>query len=204
MRALAPSMLSAALIAALGTCAFWWATDGLRVYTSEAARRLAVREQPRPAPDILLEDAQGKRFRFSDLRGHPVVVDFIYTRCPTVCVAAGGALERLTRRLDAAAGTGKGDALLLSISFDPRDTRARLADYAHRFHAEHARWRIARPLRHEDLQILLRRFGVVVIADGMGGFQHNAALHLLDRRGRLARIVDLGEPGPTLDALKEL
>jgi len=31
---------------------------------------------------------------------------------------------------------------------------------------------------------------VVVIPDRRGGFEHNAALHLVDREGRLARIAD--------------
>lgn len=198
------STLAALLVAALGASTLWWATDGLRAFTSEGARRLAVREHPRPAPDVLLEDAQGRRFRLSALRGRPVLVDFIYTRCPTVCVAAGGTLEQLSARLARHGEPVADSPLLLSISFDPRDTRARLADYAQRFHARGRRWRIVRPVEAADLRALLEAFGVVVIPDGRGGFQHNAALHLLDRRGRLARILDLDDRAATLQALRAL
>lgn len=34
----------------------------------------------------------------------------------------------------------------------------------------------------------------VVIDDGMGGFEHNAAIHSLGRDGRLRLISDLGAP----------
>jgi protein SCO1 len=40
---------------------------------------------------------------------------------------------------------------------------------------------------------LLKAFGVTVIPDGAGGFVHNAALHVVDRQGRLIAIFDIGE-----------
>ena len=47
-------------------------------------------------------------------------------------------------------------------------------------------------MRAADLAAWLRTFGIVVIPDGYGGYEHNAALHLVDERGRLVRILDLG------------
>ena len=41
-----------------------------------------------------------------------------------------------------------------------------------------------------DLGTLLETFGIVVIPDGAGDFQHNAAIHLLRTDGRLARVLD--------------
>jgi protein SCO1/2 len=37
------------------------------------------------------------------------------------------------------------------------------------------------------------RFQVVVIPDGMGGFEHNAALLVVDGRSRLVRIFDYAD-----------
>jgi protein SCO1/2 len=51
------------------------------------------------------------------------------------------------------------------------------------------------------LRALLDTFGVVVIPDGMGGFVHNAAIHLVDEEGRLGAIYDLGEERAVLAAL---
>jgi protein SCO1/2 len=41
-----------------------------------------------------------------------------------------------------------------------------------------------------DLGLLLRTFGIVVIPAPGGDFQHNAAVHLVDAEGRLARVLD--------------
>ena len=38
---------------------------------------------------------------------------------------------------------------------------------------------------------ILRSFGIVVIPDGRGDFQHNAAVHVVNGDGRLARVLDL-------------
>lgn len=43
------------------------------------------------------------------------------------------------------------------------------------------------------LKRLLDAFGIVVIPDGLGGFEHNAALHLLGRDGRLVLIGDIDQ-----------
>jgi protein SCO1/2 len=80
---------------------------------------------------------------------------------------------------------------LVSISFDPvGDSTQRLMEYATHYGADGEAWRLARPRDARELQSLLRAFGVVVIPDGAGGFQHNAAVHLLNADGRLARVLD--------------
>ena len=57
---------------------------------AEAEDSLADREryfQPidRPAPDLALQDAEGKAVALADLRGKVTVLHFIYTSCPDVC-----------------------------------------------------------------------------------------------------------------------
>jgi len=80
---------------------------------------------------------------------------------------------------------------LLSISFDiEHDGRAELKDYAIRHGADGDRWRVVRPTGGGDLRDLLDTAGVVVIPDPWGGYQHNAAIHLVDGRGRLVRVLD--------------
>ena len=80
-----------------------------------------------------------------------------------------------------------GGVNLVSISFDVAgDSTSRLREYAAHYGAETGRWRIARLRNASDLRALLRAFGIVVIPDGVGGFQHNAAIHLLNTEGRLA------------------
>jgi protein SCO1/2 len=89
---------------------------------------------------------------------------------------------------------------LLSISFDPEhDTSDVLAQYAGRMRADPFIWRIGTVPDESELPKLLDAFGIVVIRDGLGGFQHNAAFHVVDPNGRLTAIVDLAQPDRALE-----
>ena len=57
-------------------------------------------------------------------------------------------------------------------------------------------WQAARPLTPDGLQQLTAAFGITVIADQLGGYTHNAAIHLVDPEGRLVDIFDLGDLNP--------
>ena len=173
-----------AVVLAAGVGALGWATDGFRVVTSEGARRLAVEEAPLPLPDVPLTDQTGAVFSLANYRGRTVLVDFIYTSCPTICGVIGDDLRD-------ALETKALDADLLSISIDPAsDDRRSLKAYGERFGATAPRWRIARPESQSALKRLLNGFGAVVIPDGNGGFIHSAAVYVVDPQGRLARIID--------------
>jgi len=183
-----------ATLAALAVCAavLWTGTGGLRAFTTEQARRLAVAERPAPVPAAAFEDQDGRAFRLDEYRGAPVLVEFVYVRCRAVCASMGEGF----RALQDALGRDGSEARLLSVSFDPgHDTRDALAEYARRHQADGTRWRIARVADPAELARLLGAFGVVVIPDPLGEFQHNAAIHVVDRDGRLARILDL-DAGP--------
>jgi protein SCO1/2 len=172
----------------LGIGALAWGTDGFRVVTTEGARRLAVLGDPQPVPAVPLIDQDGRRFSLGDYRGGPVLVEFIYTNCPTLCGVLGDTFARL------AAAPGP---RLLSISFDPeRDDPHALQLYGERYGAAPPRWRIAAPADRTGLHTLLKRFGIVVIPDGQGGYVHNGALYLLDLSGRVSRILDPEAPAP--------
>jgi protein SCO1 len=192
MTGLRTTLVSAALLlgSAVGLGA---ATDGFVAFTTETARRVAVRRRPIELPAVALESDAGARFTLADLRGRWLLVDFIYTRCPTVCTTLGGDFARLEREL--AGPIAQDRVRLVSISFDPaHDTPVQLAAYLQRFGARNAAWQAARPLTAKGLQQLTRAFGVTVIPDGLGGYTHNAAIHLVDPDGRLADIFDLGDP----------
>lgn len=181
-----------ALVAAGGT-ALCAATDGFHAFTTETARRIEVRQHPVPLPAATLETQSGNRIRFTDFRGTWLLVDFIYTRCPTYCRALGGEFAQLQRRL--AGPIAQGQVRLLSISFDPvHDTPQQLAAYQQRFRDQGFGWIAARPVDTDELRQLERVFGITVIADRFGGFTHNAAVHVVDPQGRLVAILDMGSP----------
>ena len=112
------------------------------------------------------------------------LVDFIYTRCPTVCLALGSEFQQAQRAV--AQDPAYADVRLLSVSFDvENDSPAALASYATSLRADPEWWTFAVPSSAANAEALLRSLGVVVIPDGMGGFVHNGSIHLLDGQGRL-------------------
>ena len=192
--------LLAALAAVAGGLAVLGAvTDKFRVVTTEGAWRLAVAERTRPLPDVTLVDQSGRAFRLSALRGRPVLVEFFYTTCPTICGLLASQFQTLADHLERPSGR---EISLLSVSFDPaRDTAAELADYAVRVGADGQIWRIARVAEPDELPALLGGFGVVALPDGAAGFAHNAAIYLVEADGRLARIYDPDQGAEALAAL---
>ena len=151
-------------------------------------------------PDVPLVDQNGYAFSLGNYRGKLLLVEFIYTSCPTLCGVLGDDFRRVldTLRRDHAAR----DVALLSISFDrTRDRTAELKLYGERYGAAAPSWRIAVPTTARGLSTLLKCFGVVVIPDEFGGFVHNDALYLVDRHGRLARILDAEAPAELVERM---
>lgn len=192
MGSLRTTLLSVAVLSA-GTVAFAAATDEFQAFTTESARRVAVRRHPVELPAVPLQDHAGAPMTLEDFRGRWVLVDFIYTRCVTFCTALGADFARLERQLSGPVAQGR--VALLSISFDPaHDGPAELQAYLERSRASGTGWRAARPVTADGLRQLLTAFGITVIPDQLGGYTHNAAIHLVDPEGRLVEIFDLGNP----------
>jgi protein SCO1 len=193
------TILCALVILCLGSAALWAGTDGLRALTAEQARRLAVQNAPRSLPAAMLEDQNGDAFSLAGYRGRRLLIDFIYTRCRSVCSTLGATFQRLSGQI---AERGPNGPVLLSISFDPdTDTAPTLKAYAELYHADGKLWRIARVADKKALAKLLRAFEVVVIPDALGDFQHNAAIHLVDEHGQLTGIFGYDEAELAGDAV---
>lgn len=190
------TLLAVLCVALAGGTALALTTDGLRAFTSEDARRLEVSEAPVQLPVLEVLGTDGRPVSLSDPE-RVTLLDFVYTRCETVCRALGSEFQQLQTEIRA---RGLQDRIrLLSVSFDPEhDTPAGLAAYARHQRADSAVWQFAVLANAADLPKLLGQFGIVVIPDGLGGFEHNAAIHVVDRRGRLVRIVDLANPAAAL------
>lgn len=190
------TLLAVLCVALAGGTALALTTDGLRAFTSEDARRLEVSEAPVQLPVLAVLGTDGRSVSLSDPE-RVTLLDFVYTRCEMVCRALGSEFQQLQTEIRA---RGLQDRVrLLSVSFDPEhDTPAGLAAYARHQRADSAVWQFAVLANAADLPKLLGQFGIVVIPDGLGGFEHNAAIHVVDRRGRLVRIVDLANPAAAL------
>lgn len=187
------TLLASVVLLLVGGAALGSATDRFHAFTTETARRIAVREHPVEIPAELLETQSGTRIGLRDFLGKWLLVDFIYTRCPTYCLPLGAEFAQLQQRL--AGPIAQGKVRLLSISFDPaHDTPDELAGYQRRFGDRGFGWLAARPVTVDGLETLERVFGLTVIPDRFGGYTHNAAIHVVDPRGRLVEILDTGHP----------
>lgn len=191
--ALPRTLCASVLLGLAGGAALYGATDRLQAFTTESARRLAVRERPVEIPAAALETQSGERITLAAMRGRWLLVDFIYTRCPTYCQALGSEFAQLQDQL---AGPLAQDAVkLVSLSFDPaHDTPNELAAYLRRSHSRGSGWIAARPVSAQDLERLTQAFGITAIPDGAGGYVHNTAIHVVDPQGRLVQIIDAAEP----------
>lgn len=188
MRAAVIGPAAIAAVLALGLAALWLGTDGLSAFTAETARRNAVAQAPRVLPGIAMQDQDGRTTGLDALAGKVVLADFIYTRCPTICIAQGADFEQARAAIREA---GLADRVaLVSISFDPdHDGPGALTEYAGRFGGADPIWQFLRT-DPAGTEALLAAAQVVVIPDAFGGFVHNAAIHVIDRQGRLVRILD--------------
>jgi protein SCO1/2 len=186
------TILASVVLLLAGVSVLAFATNGFRAYTTETARRIRVEEHPPIVPPFALQTASGTRTSFGALRGRWVLVEFIYTRCMTYCSVQAGEFADLQHQLAGPISTGK--LALVSVSFDPRDQPAQLADYLRRFGDRGPGWIAARPLDREDRAALMRVFGVTAVPDGLGGFVHNAAVNVVDPDGKLVAILNWDDP----------
>lgn len=129
-----------------------------------------------------MTDQDGAELRLGDYRGAPVIMEFIYTTCPDICLALGTAFEQLDDLLP-------DDIRLISVSFDPSDDMERLAWFAERYGAQSPRSRVAGVVGDDMRAELLKRAGVVVIPDGFGGFVHDAGLYFVTGEGKLSAVL---------------
>ena len=200
---------SVSLATAAYACA-GWLTHDFQVWTAEGARRLEVAMLPVATPAVKVQGREGQlqplRQMLAD--GQTVtIVDFVYARCQTVCLALGSTYQQMQASLqsDRANGAAQSRVQLMSVSFDSqRDDQQALANYAARLNADAAIWRLVRVPEPKDLARLLTDFQVVVVDNGQGDFEHNAALLVVDTHGRLVRIFDYAEHQLALDYARYL
>lgn len=176
-------------------------TDYGQAFTTENLRRAQVNREPQQIPNFALRDAAGRTANLHEMLaadGRIWIVDFVYIRCQTICSSLGSVYQQLQQQiLERGVQSRVG---LLSISFDPvNDDAAALRDYAARMRMNPGVWGIATLASWQDRRRLLDSFGIMVVPAPLGEFEHNAALHLVDSRGRLIRIVDYDAPGRALE-----
>ena len=185
-----------------GLAALLFATGGGQSFTTEALRRQQVSQQPQQLDAFNVTTSSGEKTSLNTLlaSGNKVwLVDFVYTRCQTLCSSLGSIYQQLQAQIEARGLQGR--VGLLSISFDPaNDDVAALKAYATRMNMNPAVWQIATLTSWQDRRRLLDAFGIMVVPAPLGEFEHNAALHVVSVDGKLLRILDYSDFSGALDA----
>jgi protein SCO1/2 len=106
-------------------------------------------------PDVVLTDQKGSKVRLREilLGEKPVLVDFVYTTCTTICPVLSANFTNFQRKMGAKAGTVQ----LVSISIDPEnDTPKAMRQYLERYHAKPG-WEFLTGTK-EDIERVIRVF----------------------------------------------
>jgi cytochrome oxidase Cu insertion factor (SCO1/SenC/PrrC family) len=133
---------------------------------------------------IPLVDQNDAAFTLRDLRGHPLVLTFVATRCTDACPIANAVFAQLQRDLQ----ERRLDARLATVTLDPRyDTPFVLARTARELGADAALWRFGGG-NVRDVERVLADFGVVTALNERGVPDvHSTYVYVLDRAGNLSR-----------------
>lgn len=135
--------------------------------------------------DLTLVNQLGQTISLNkDLKDKILVVDFIFTNCPTICPTLTQHMNELQK-----AYVKKNPELVqfISISVDPeRDSVTALRAYADRFGADHDRWYFLTGNKDSIFQYAKQELGLVLAdADVPGDVVHSNKMVLIDT----ARIV---------------
>lgn len=126
-------------------------------------------------------DQDGDPVDEHDLSERIVVLNFMFTRCPSAC-------PRLTQLLretfDLLPSETQRQVQFLSISVDPaHDQPATLKDFARKHRADLTAWRFAR-VDQRELSVLSERLAVFEPGSRADPSAHSMAIYLFDRKGR--------------------
>jgi protein SCO1/2 len=188
-------LASAALIVAI-------AVTAIALPLWQAKHRVPELDDYGVVPKFALTDETGKTITEDALRGHVSIVDFIFTRCDSICPVSSLKMHRLQVETE-----DQPDIKLLSFSVDPDyDTPPRLAEYAKRFEADGGRWHfVTGPIASvkkvvtEAMMISMDRDGRTQ-ANGAPNIVHQPHFLLIDPDLHIRGLYDSTEP-VRLDAL---
>jgi protein SCO1/2 len=137
-------------------------------------------------PDFQMVDQRGKPVTKADLAGKVLVVDFIFTTCPTIC-------PRLTERM-ALVGkelASEKDVRLVSITVDPEnDTPEKLAAYGAKYGANPDQWLFLTGEPEHVRKTVLQGFKMAVRRVSDTSIDHAEKFVLVDRQMHVRGVFD--------------
>ena len=140
----------------------------------------------RQVGDHAFRDSEGRLVRLSQLRGKPLVVNFVYTGCMQVCPATTQFLKGAVK--DAERAIGPGTFRVATIGFNlPFDSPQAMKDFARKNGLASPDWLFLTP-DAATLPALVSDFGFRYEATA-AGFDHLLQVSIVDQGGRIYRQV---------------
>jgi protein SCO1/2 len=150
-------------------------------------------------PDVKLVDENGKSVSLREVmdEGSPILLNFIFTTCTTICPVMTSTFQQVQERL----GQNRKQVRMVSISIDPEnDSPAKLKEYAAKYKAG-AQWTFLTGSLENSLQVQ-KAFGVFA-----GEKMNQKPITFLKEAGsdnRWVRIEGLAEAGQIVDEFNKL
>ena len=167
------------------------------------ALRIGQAAVGRQLDEHVLRDTTARPVTLSDFRGKPLVINFVYTSCSSVC-------PTIVQTLDSAIGAaqqalGEDSFAVVTIGFDTRnDTPERMRAFARAQGINRAGWQFLSG-DARTVEALSDQVGFVVYPAPQG-FDHMALTTVIDQEGRIYRQIYGGvfEAPAVVEPLKEL
>ena len=185
------TLVATVVVLLFGIWLFLTSTFQGQALTTEVLRQVELNESPKKIPALAVVDSTNQESEIAKLSSDKrvLIVDFIYTRCQTVCLSLGSVFQVLQNKIIELGLENQNG--LVSISFDPtHDDAQALQRYEKRLQMQPHIWRAYSLKNPNDRQSLLDAFGIMVIPAPLDEFEHNAALHII-RGEYLLRIFPL-------------
>lgn len=142
----------------------------------------------KPAPDFILQDADGRMVALDDMQDKIVVLHFVYAGCPDICPLHAELIAEIQEMI--AQTPMKNRVRFVTVTTDPdNDTAEVMKDYGPAHGLETGNWTFLtkRPEQKEDAtRKLAERFGHKFIKSESGYQTHSSVTHIIDKGGRWA------------------
>ena len=141
----------------LVTASLWLSGPGF--LTAQAPPPYARTLETYTVPDVVLVNQDGTKVKLKALldSGEPVILDFIFGTCTTICPVLSAGYANLQTKL----GTGPSKVHLISVSIDPEnDTPKVMRDYLKRYRAKPG-WDFLTG-RREDIDKVMNAFNAYI------------------------------------------
>ena len=140
----------------------------------------------RQVGDYRFIDSEGRAVSLAELRGKPLVVNFVYTGCFQVCPTATQFLATAVK--EAERSLGPGTFRVATIGFNPPfDSPGAMKEFARKYAIALPNWVFLTP-QADSLAALVADFGFRYEATA-AGFDHLLQMSIVDPQGRIYRQV---------------